>query len=160
MHSTQTHTRRRPDRLKPKPTPFRQPAGSNFTLNTQHSTLENAAVVQEQNNRPVRSIWDVRERLQENFERVEAALAQIESDADARLRLAAAEELRQHIALANKTLETAVRAEAIQAFQEVVLQALEEAGAAVRRKVIEKLNARAAGTEAGIDQRVKVKEVE
>jgi len=165
MPSTQTHTHRRPDRLKPKPASFKHPAVTNSTLNPEHLTLDTSTAAGQriassneirererkrtEEDKPIRSIWDVRERLQENFERVEAALVQIESEADARLRLAAAEELRQHIALANKTLETAVRAEAVQAFQEVVLQALEEASATVRRKVIEKLNARAASPDAG-----------
>ena len=91
----------------------------------------------------MRSVWDVRERLQENFNRVEAILREMEASSDARERLAAAEEIRQHIGLAEKTLETAARAEAVRAFEDVVLSALAEASAAVRKKVIDTLNARA-----------------
>ncbi|HXG24499.1 MAG TPA: hypothetical protein VNJ09_08105, partial [Chthonomonadales bacterium] len=50
------------------------------------------------------SVWDVRQRLQENFRRVEALLREIEDTDDAKMRLAAAAEIRQHIALAEKTL--------------------------------------------------------
>lgn len=89
------------------------------------------------------SVWDVRQRLQENFRRVEALLREIEDTDDSKMRLAAAAEIRQHIALAEKTLATATRAEAVRAFEEVVLEALAQASAKVRRKVIDVLNARA-----------------
>jgi hypothetical protein len=59
------------------------------------------------------SVWNVRERLEENFRRVEALLREMEAADDPKMRLAAAAELRQHIALAQKTLETAARAEAV-----------------------------------------------
>ncbi len=89
------------------------------------------------------SVWNVRERLEENFRRVEALLREMETADDPKMRLAAAAELRQHIALAQKTLETAARAEAVQAFEETVLAALEAASVTVRRKVIDVLNERA-----------------
>ena len=89
------------------------------------------------------TVWDVRARLDENFRSVEALLREMEMAADPKLRLAAAAELRQHIARAEKTLETAARAEAVRAFEEIVLGALEAASATVRRKVMDALNARA-----------------
>lgn len=89
------------------------------------------------------SVWDVRARLEENFRRVEAVLREMESASDPKMRLAAAAELRQHIALAEKTLETAARAEGVRAFEEVVMEALAAASVRVRRKVMDILNARA-----------------
>ncbi len=89
------------------------------------------------------SVWNVRERLEENFRRVEALLREMEAADDPKMRLAAAAELRQHIALAQKTLETAARAEAVQAFEEAVMEALEAANVTVRRRVIDVLNERA-----------------
>jgi len=93
------------------------------------------------------SVWDVRQRLQENFRRVESLLREMEDAEDSKMRLAAAAEIRQHIALAERTLATATRAEAVRAFEEVVLEALAQANARVRRKVIEVLNARAGRSE-------------
>ena len=90
-----------------------------------------------------RSVWDVRRRLQENFDRVESILREMEASSDPKQRLAAAEEIRQHIGLAEKTLETAARAEAVEAFEEAVLEALAAASVTVRKKVIATLNARA-----------------
>src|SRR5437773_8713380 len=78
---------------------------------------------------PELSVWNVRERLEENFRRVEALLEEMARDGDARVRLAAAAELRHHIGLAEKTLRTAIRAEAVLEFEDVVLAALEQASA-------------------------------
>jgi hypothetical protein len=89
-----------------------------------------------------RSVWDIRERLDENYRRVEALLREIETADDRKLRLAAVTELRQHIALAEKTLESAARTEAVRAFEETVLEALAHADATVRQKVMDVLNAR------------------
>ena len=90
---------------------------------------------------PAPSVWDVRERLAENFKRVELMLAEVERSGDERVRLAAAAELRHHIALAEKVLETAIGAEAQRIFEETVLSALEQTSPALRRKVIGILNA-------------------
>ena len=74
---------------------------------------------------------------------MEAILREMEASSDPKQRLAAAEEIRQHIGLAEKTLETAARAEAVEAFEEAVLEALAAASITVRKKVIATLNARA-----------------
>ena len=92
---------------------------------------------------PAPSVWDVRERLAKNFKRVEAMLGEVQQSGDERVRLAAAAELRHHIALAEKVLETAIGAEAQRIFEETVLSALEKASPALRRKVIGILNGRA-----------------
>ncbi len=92
--------------------------------------------------RPSRSLWDIRARLEENFRRVETLLGEMEAAQDSRMRLAAAAELRQHLALAEKTLETLSKVEAVRAFEETVLDALGAASAKVRRKVMELLDAR------------------
>ncbi len=94
------------------------------------------------------SVWDVRERLEENFHRVETLLEEMEGTEDPALRLAAAAEIRQHIALAERALRAVSRAEEVRAFEEAVLEALEAANATVRRKVVDILNARA--TAAGV----------
>jgi hypothetical protein len=88
------------------------------------------------------SVWDVRDRLEENFRKVMELLGEMETAQDGKMRLAAAAELRQHIALAEKTLETASRAEAVRAFQDSVLDALAEANESVRRRVVELLRTR------------------
>jgi uncharacterized membrane protein YccC len=96
-----------------------------------------------------RTIWDITERLQENFRRVEAILNRIESnDEDAAVQIAAAAEIRQHIALAHKTLECAARLESVRNFESAIFQALDEAGVTVRRKVMDILNARQQATPA------------
>lgn len=96
----------------------------------------------------VNTVWNVRERLEENFRRVESILGEMAAQEDPKLRLAAAGELRQHIALAEKTLETAVRAETVRAFEDAVMDALDAAGRQVRRKVLKVLNER--GSSAGL----------
>jgi hypothetical protein len=88
-------------------------------------------------------VWDVRERLEENFRRVEAMLTEMQIQEDGRLRLAAAAELRKHIALAESTLAVAVKAETQRLFEETVIAAIAEVGPALRRKVIDRLNAEA-----------------
>src|SRR5438477_4284621 len=88
-------------------------------------------------------LWDVTERLQENFKRVEDALRQIEREGDRRLSLAAAAELRQHIALAEKVMQTAISTDTRQIFEQTILKALEESSPELRRRVIAILNERA-----------------
>ncbi len=88
------------------------------------------------------SVWDIRERLDENYRRVEALLREFETTDDRKLRLAVVTEMRQHIALAEKTLESAARTEAVRAFEEAVLETLAHADATVRQKVMDVLNAR------------------
>lgn len=52
-------------------------------------------------------VWQIRIRLQENFNRVEAVLKKLEQNDDAKIQLAAAAELRQHIALPPKPWRSA-----------------------------------------------------
>ena len=87
-------------------------------------------------------LWDISERLQENFQRVEAILNSITDEDDPRAKIEAAAEMRHHIALAQKTLEAASRVEAVRAFENTVMRILEESGAAIRRRVIDRLNLR------------------
>lgn len=93
-----------------------------------------------------RSVWDIRKRLEENFNRVETLLREMEVMEDAQLRLAAAAEIRQHIALAERALRAASRAEEVRAFEEVVLTALGTANENIRRKVVDILNEQATAT--------------
>ena len=86
-------------------------------------------------------VWDIRNRLQENFRRVEALFEQIAAEDDARGRLAAVAEMRRHIELAEKTLERTVDRDAQRDFEEAVLAALESVDVMVRQKVIDALHA-------------------
>lgn len=89
------------------------------------------------------SVWDVRVRLEENFERVAGMLREMESLAEPKDRLAVAAELRQHIALAGRALELAARAQAVREFEETVLDVLASVDPGLRRRVVDELNARA-----------------
>ena len=91
------------------------------------------------------SIWNIAQRLEENFKRVESILAKLESEGTPESQIAAAAELRQHIALAEKALATAVEVHAVEEFQQTVLDALAEAGPVVRKRVIDALTARQSG---------------
>ena len=91
----------------------------------------------------IRSVWDIRPRLEENFRRVERLLGEMEHESDAELSLAIAAEARQHIALAERALRAVCRMEEVRAFEDAVLEALDEADAGIRRKVVDRLNARA-----------------
>lgn len=86
--------------------------------------------------------WDVRRTLDESFRQVRSILDGPLTDADPRLRLAACAEIRQHIALAERVLESASSAEAARVFQEIVLDALGAASLKVRKRVLEVLNER------------------
>src|SRR5690242_13983775 len=88
-------------------------------------------------------LWDVRERLRENLVRVEAALKQIEQEGDKKLGLAAAAELRQHIVMAERALETTISADAQRIFEETVLKVMDEAGPELRKRIVALLNERA-----------------
>ena len=86
------------------------------------------------------SVFNLRKRLEENFSRVEEILTKLESG-ETQDKLVVASELKQHIAAEQKMLETALRAEAVEAFQQAVLAAQEKASATVRKRVIEALRA-------------------
>ena len=90
------------------------------------------------------SIFDLRARLEENFRRVERILKRIESDdGNPAAQIAAAAELRQHIALADKALETIHKTEAMKQLEEIVFDSLRAANVKVRRKALDILNERA-----------------
>ena len=90
-----------------------------------------------------RTVWDITERLQDNFRRVESILTRLETEQeDSTVQLAAAAEIRQHIALAHKTLESAAKIAAYRNLESAIFIALDEAGTQVRRKVMDILNAR------------------
>ena len=84
--------------------------------------------------RPV--VFDIHGRLDSSFREIEAMLHELKQNADPRVRLLAMAEMRRHIQLAGRTLETAIKAEAVREFQAGILEALADAGVKVRRKVI------------------------
>src|SRR3989442_1009869 len=87
-------------------------------------------------------VFDISARLQENFQRVEAILTGMQSAEDPHIQLAAAAELRQHIIIAERTLETAGSAEAVQRFQNIVIEAVGRISQKARREIINALNQR------------------
>jgi hypothetical protein len=91
-----------------------------------------------------KSVFHLRARLEENFRRVEKILKRIESDdGNPTAQIAAAAELRQHIALADKALETILKTEAMKQLEEIVIESLRAANVKVRRKALDILNERA-----------------
>ena len=96
------------------------------------------------NPQPSTDIYDIARRLQDNFQQVQRILDRIQqSEENTELQLAAAAELRQHIALAEKTLESTRRLEAQAHLEQAVIEVLEETSPRLRKKVIDKLNERA-----------------
>src|SRR5207248_2544837 len=81
-------------------------------------------------------VFDIHSRLEASLKGMEDMLKELKEHEDPRVRLAAAAEMRHHIALAGKTLETALHAEALKEFQAGILEALAEANLPVRRKII------------------------
>ena len=85
-------------------------------------------------------IFDITSRLQDNFQRVETILRNLESKPDnPRAQIQAAAELRKHIQVARATIEAAVNQQAIEVFKEVVLKALDVADSRVRISVMKTL---------------------
>ena len=80
--------------------------------------------------------FDISGRLERAFGEVEKALEEMKGHEDWRARIAAMAEMRRHIALASRTMEIAMRAEALKEFQRGVLEALAEAGVTVRKRVM------------------------
>ena len=95
--------------------------------------------------RPV--VFDIHSRLESCFQRMERILATLEQNADHRVQLAAAAEMRKHVALAAQTLEIALRADALRDFQSAVLEALATAGVRPRKRIMGLFEARAATNE-------------
>ncbi len=89
------------------------------------------------------AVFDIHGKLAESFSNVEEILKQLTNDADPRVRLAAAAEMRRHIRLAAQTLETAMRAEALKDFQAGILEALAESRVTIRRKIMGLFESRA-----------------
>ncbi len=90
-------------------------------------------------------VYDIHDRLEESFREMQQILRELKDHADPRIRLAAAAEMRHHIALLSRTLKIAMRADALVVFQDQVLEALDQAGVRVHRKVLSIFEARANG---------------
>ena len=80
--------------------------------------------------------FDLQGRLMKGFEKIDAILERLEKEGDPDRQMAAIAEHRKHVALAEKVLQTAIRAEAAAEFQAFVLEALEGAGVRVRRRIM------------------------
>ena len=79
--------------------------------------------------KPIDSIFDIRARLQDSFNRVNGMLKVMESNASTeKVRLQLSAELRHHIAMAEKTLAGAYRAEAVDYFIDCVMEAFQALG--------------------------------
>src|SRR5207247_11483178 len=81
-------------------------------------------------------IYDNSTRLESCFQRMERILETLEKNGDSRVQLAAAAEMRKHVALAAQTLEIALRADALRDFQAAVLEALAQAGIRPRKRIM------------------------
>jgi hypothetical protein len=92
-------------------------------------------------------IFNIHTRLESCFQRMERILATLEQNPDPRIQLAAAAEMRKHVALAAQTLEIALRADALRDFEKSVLDALAEAGVRPRKKIMGLFDARADQTD-------------
>src|SRR5438128_3101627 len=88
--------------------------------------------------------FDIHARLETSLKGMEDMLKELKQHEDPRVRLAAAAEMRHHIALAGKTLETALKAEALKDFQASVLEALANAKLPIRRQIMGLFQQRAA----------------
>jgi len=85
-------------------------------------------------------VWDIRNRLQENFLRVQALFDQMDPEAHASEKLAAVAELRRHIQLAEKTLERTADREGLARLQSAILSLLEQADPDLRDRLAEALS--------------------
>jgi hypothetical protein len=88
------------------------------------------------------SIFDVRERLEDSFKRIESLLHRAEQSDDIRAQVLAAAELRKHIALAARTLESVARLEAIQALKQDIIDAFSGADQQTRQRILSALESR------------------
>jgi hypothetical protein len=77
---------------------------------------------------------------------MERILETLESNPDPRIQLAGAAEMRKLVALAARTLEIALRADALRDFQTSVLEALAEAGVRPRKQIMGLFESRAEPT--------------
>lgn len=91
---------------------------------------------------PSSDIWEVRDRLNENYQRVQQLLAKLPADSDTRAQLDLFAEVRHNIALANRASETTLALESAQVFEQAVLDTLERASPNLRREFIRRLNER------------------
>ena len=93
--------------------------------------------------KPIDSIFDIRARLQDSFNRVNGMLKVMESNASTeKVRLQLSAELRHHIAMAEKTLAGAYRAEAVDYFIDCVMEAFQALGPTAQRTFIKTMSMR------------------
>ncbi len=86
--------------------------------------------------------FDLKGRLLKGFEVVDEVLDRLRKEEDAEGKLAAIAEHRKHVAMLERVMATATRAEAVARFQGAVLDALDRESAAVRRRVLGAVEAR------------------
>lgn len=87
-------------------------------------------------------VWDVRDRLDENFQRVQQIIDSLMADSDPNVRLQAAAEARHNIALAEKANAATVEAEAARMFEDTVIEILANASPTLRKEFIRRINER------------------
>jgi hypothetical protein len=88
------------------------------------------------------SVWDIRDSLNQNFQRVLNALTAFEKGADVGPLLSISAELRQNIALAEKSYQSMRNAESQALFEQIVLDVIAEASPAMRKTILRRLNER------------------
>ena len=80
--------------------------------------------------------FDLQGRLMKGFEEIDRILNRLKNEEDPDRQLAAIAEHRKHVALAERVLQTAIRAEAVAEFQSCVLEVLANAGVVIRRRIM------------------------
>ena len=88
------------------------------------------------------TVWEIRDRLDENFQRIRHILENPQPDSANAIQLGAIAEARLNIALAEKAYDSTLNAEAERRFEDAVLQTLERASPNLRKECIRRLNER------------------
>jgi len=88
------------------------------------------------------NVWEVRDRLNENYNRAQQILDTMPEDSDTRSRCGVVAEVRQHIALANRASEITLALEAARVFEDAVIETLANVNPNLRKEFIRRLNER------------------
>jgi hypothetical protein len=95
------------------------------------------------------TVWDVRRRLDESFGRVLRLLGEAELSEDVKVRLAVSAEIRHHITLAERAVESLAKAEQYMTLEQAVMDALDTVSPDLAERVAEELDGRAEAARIG-----------
>ena len=91
------------------------------------------------------TIWNIRERLEENFSQAISLLEHAAESPDVRIQIAASAEIRHHLELADKMLREITSMEETLAFQDQVIELLGRISKRERDRFVEAWKKRCAG---------------